>query len=142
MLNKIKKILKEAIAKNIIDAVPDDAAKEDKIILVDPAAIGLSSLDEEADMRIIGLFTDVHEEKVAEVVQAFLYLNNTTTTEDEQEDKKPIEFYISTYGGNADAMFALYDVMNFIKENIFILCPPTILYVYVHDLMHLIQNHY
>jgi len=116
MLNKIKKILKDAITKKIIGTESDTAAKEDKIVLVDPSIIGLPSMDEEPDMRVIGLFTDVHEEKVAEVVQAFLYLNKGSSTEGDQEDKKPIEFYISTYGGNADDMFALYDVMNFIKE--------------------------
>jgi len=34
-----------------------------------------------------------------------------------KEDKrKPIEFYISTYGGNADDMFGLYDIIRQVKE--------------------------
>ena len=34
----------------------------------------------------------------------------------EGKKKKPIEFYINTYGGSADDMFALYDVMEKVKE--------------------------
>ena len=116
MLNKIKKILKDAITKRLMEPPPHDGVPEDKIVLIDPASMGIPMPDEEPDMRVIGLFTDVQEEKAAEIVQALLYLNKMTPTEDEQEEKKPIEFYISTYGGNADDMFALYDVMNFIKE--------------------------
>ena len=33
-----------------------------------------------------------------------------------EKQRKPIEFYVSTYGGNADDMFALYDIMSKVKE--------------------------
>ena len=35
---------------------------------------------------------------------------------EEDEEKKPIDFYISTYGGNADDMFALYDIMKEVQK--------------------------
>jgi ATP-dependent Clp protease protease subunit len=35
---------------------------------------------------------------------------------EKEEDRRPIEFYISSYGGNADDMFALYDIMRQIRE--------------------------
>jgi ATP-dependent Clp endopeptidase proteolytic subunit ClpP len=58
----------------------------------------------------------VSEEKVAELIQGLLYLNEINVLETEEEKKRVIEFYISTYGGNADDMFALYDVMNYVKK--------------------------
>ena len=33
------------------------------------------------------------------------------------EKKKAIKFYVSTYGGSADDMFALHDVMRVVREN-------------------------
>ena len=60
------------------------------------------------DARIIGLLGEVEEEKIAEIIQAILFL--------QESGKEPVEFYISTYGGNADDMFCLYDMMNHVKQ--------------------------
>ena len=38
----------------------------------------------------------------------------------EQEERIPIEFYLSTYGGSADDMFALYDIMRLVREDVII----------------------
>jgi ATP-dependent Clp protease protease subunit len=48
-------------------------------------------------------------------VHAILYLNETNRVLPDDK-KRPVEFYISTYGGNADDMFALYDVMRQVRE--------------------------
>jgi ATP-dependent Clp protease protease subunit len=64
--------------------------------------------DPEPELRVIGLFSDVAEEKVAELVHALLYLHESNKA---REESLPIDFYLSTYGGSADDMFALYDVM-------------------------------
>ena len=38
-------------------------------------------------------------------------------TKDEEDDRaEDIKLYISTYGGSADEMFGIYDVMNFCKQ--------------------------
>lgn len=116
MFNKIKKKIQEVITKKILNMATSNPETDDRVVVIDPATLQQTLQEEEPDMRIIGLFTDVLEEKVAEIVQAFLYLNEVTKNEEEEENKKPIEFYISTYGGNADDMFALYDVMNFVKQ--------------------------
>jgi ATP-dependent Clp endopeptidase proteolytic subunit ClpP len=100
--------------KKILDKLKTSTAGEPKIVLIDPAALGSSK--PEPDLRIIGMFCDVHEEKVAEVIHAMLYLNEMNKLEEKPEDKKPIEFYLSTYGGSADDMFALYDIMRVIKQ--------------------------
>ena len=94
----------------------DDSNKEKKIVIIDPDSLGVGEPPKEPDLRTIGLFGDVSEEKVAELIQGLLYLNEINILETDQEKKKPIEFYVSTYGGNADDMFALYDVMEYVKK--------------------------
>ena len=70
----------------------------------------------EPDLRVIGLYSAVEDEKVAELTQALLYLNEVNRLLPEDKEAKPIEFYINTYGGSADDMFALYDVMQTVME--------------------------
>ena len=45
-----------------------------------------------------------------------LYLQELNRLDPTGKNQKPIEFYISTYGGSADDMFALYDIMRQIKK--------------------------
>lgn len=99
MIKKIKEII----------APPEE---EKKVVILDPASLGGQ---QEPDLRIVGLFADVNEEKIAEILHNMLFFNalNTQSTED---NKKPIIFYISTYGGNADDMFAMYDMMRNIRD--------------------------
>ena len=70
----------------------------------------------EPDMRTIGIFTEVAEEKCAELVHAMLYLDELNALDRTGKNQHPIQFYISTYGGSADDMFGLYDVMRQVKE--------------------------
>jgi ATP-dependent Clp protease, protease subunit len=70
----------------------------------------------EPDLRVIGLYSDVNDEKVAELTQALLYLSELNRLRPEEQEPKPVEFYINTYGGSADDMFALYDVMQIVQE--------------------------
>jgi len=70
----------------------------------------------EPDMRTIGIFTEVAEEKCAELVHAMLYLDELNALDRTGNNQHPIQFYISTYGGSADDMFGLYDVMRQVKE--------------------------
>ena len=70
----------------------------------------------EPDLRVIGLYSSVEDEKIAELTQALLYLNEMNRLVPEGQEKKPVEFYINTYGGSADDMFAMYDVMQQVKE--------------------------
>lgn len=65
------------------------------------------------DLRVIGLFSDVTDEKIAELIHAIIYLDEVNAI---TKESKPIEFYISTYGGSADDMFGMYDVMRVIRE--------------------------
>ena len=78
--------------------------------------------------RMIGLFGDVDEEKTSDVVHGMLLLRDCgkeeihedpldSTSEIKETIYKPIDFYISTWGGDARGMFAIYDVMRMVREN-------------------------
>lgn len=97
MIKKIKEII----------TPPEE---EKKVVILDPAALGGQ---QEPDLRVVGLFADVNEEKIAEILHNMLYFNALNM---QSEEKKPIIFYISTYGGNADDMFAMYDMMRGMRE--------------------------
>ena len=77
---------------------------------LDPFGALLTSM-EKPDLRTIGLFGEVNEERAAELIIGMIMM----CEEGEVEEKKPLKFYLSTYGGNADDMFALYDMMNYVK---------------------------
>jgi len=97
--------------KKLLDKITSGTSDEQKLILVDPTLLGGKP---EPDLRVIGMFCDVHEEKVAEVIHAMLYLNEMNKMD--PKTAQPIEFYLSTYGGSADDMFALYDIMRGIRQ--------------------------
>ena len=110
MIKKIKEMLENAI---------NEGEPEQKIIPLDGQLlqeIANEMAPKEPDLRTIGIFTDVEPEKIAELVHALLYLNETNKMEPDPEKHMPIEFYISTYGGSADDMFALYDIMRQVKK--------------------------
>lgn len=71
------------------------------------------------DPRIIGLFGGVEEEKAGELCYHLITMSEPNTAIMEDEEPEPLEditFYVSTYGGSADDMFSIYDVMNFAKS--------------------------
>jgi len=110
MIDKVKKKLSELIQD-------DNEKSKKKIVIIDADSMGGEEMPPDPDLRTIGLFGDVSEERVAELIQALLFLNELNVIQTKEEERKPIEFYISTYGGNADDMFALYDIMNYVKKS-------------------------
>ncbi len=105
MIDKIKEKINTLITS--LEETAEGQEGSPRVVIMDPGA-------PEPELRVIGLFSDVAEEKVAELVHALLYLDDINKKRDQ---KDPVEFYISTYGGSADDMFALYDVMRQVKEN-------------------------
>jgi ATP-dependent Clp protease protease subunit len=100
--------------KKLIDKIKASVDDDQKVLLIDPIALGGAA---EPDLRTIGMFCDISEEKVAEVIHAMLYLNEMNKIEADSDKKRAIEFYLSTYGGSADDMFALYDTMRLIRQD-------------------------
>jgi len=111
MINKIK----EKVNTFITQLEGEEEEEAPKIVIMDPGGMPGSP---EPDLRIIGLFTDVAEDKVAELVQGLLYMDELNKLEEDPSHRRPIDFYLSTYGGAADDMFALYDVMRHIESEI------------------------
>ena len=93
-----------------------DAQKIDQAALEEELAKILmmeGSPPAEPDLRTLGLFSDVTEERIAELIHAMLYLDEYNRS---GREVKPIKFYISTYGGSADDMFGMYDIMRTVRE--------------------------
>jgi ATP-dependent Clp protease protease subunit len=96
----------------------EDSEEKDRIIFAPP----------EPKLRTVGIMGEINEEGSAEVVFGLLSLQNSAVhyepvdVEDEESDVKevimPIEMVISTPGGNADDMFAIYDTMRMIRKDV------------------------
>jgi ATP-dependent Clp protease protease subunit len=96
----------------------EDSEEKDRIIFAPP----------EPKLRTVGIMGEINEEGSAEVVFGLLSLQNSAVhyepvdIEDEESDIKevimPIEMVISTPGGNADDMFAIYDTMRMIRKDV------------------------
>ena len=69
------------------------------------------------------LYGDVTEDRAADIVSALLLLGDKKRVEKakkklpEGEELDDIQFYISTYGGSADDMMSIYDMMRITKLN-------------------------
>ena len=83
-------------------------------------------IKENNESRLIGLYGEVEELKVSQIIGTLLDMAETGVEEvpkdssnpdsEMEEISRPIEFIISTPGGNADDMFALYDIMRVVRE--------------------------
>ena len=69
-------------------------------------------LGPQKEIRTIALFGDVDEEKAGDLCMGLLML---TDLADKEAPYDPITFYISSYGGSADEMFSIYDMMTITK---------------------------
>ena len=74
----------------------------------------LSQAAKGPEQRSIMFVGEINEEKAADVVSALLVLAQDKDPEDDRA--KDIKLYLSTYGGSAHEMFAIYDIMNFCKQ--------------------------
>jgi len=70
---------------------------------------------ETKDMRSMMLYGDVNEEKAGDMVAGLLMLHGHRSEEEEADNS--IKFYISTYGGSADDMFSVHDVMRYVRQD-------------------------
>ena len=85
-------------------------------------------LGEEPKLRTIGIMGEVNEEVASETIYGLLSMQNSALhyepIEPDNPDSalkeviKPMDLIISTPGGNADDMFAIYDIMRSVRENV------------------------
>lgn len=116
MIKEIREAIKTLLEDEKSAEKATAGESEKKIVIIDPSSLGEEYEAEPEPMNTIGLFCDVTEEKVAEVIHGLLYLDHLYA-HSKPEKRKPIDFYVSTYGGSADDMFSLYDVMRNVKKN-------------------------
>tara|TARA_Y100000593_G_scaffold55305_1_gene103534 strand:- start:1331 stop:2005 length:675 start_codon:yes stop_codon:yes gene_type:complete len=76
--------------------------------------------------RFLSLYGDVTERRCAEIVNNLFALRELykaydvpeEETEEEPVEEEPIEMLVSTHGGNTVDMFAVYDTMNLVKQDV------------------------
>lgn len=92
------------------------AAFQDELVA---ALLAQAEEEEEAGIRAMGLYGDINEEKAQEVINALIVLWDAAKRKSVggKNPAKPFDFYISTNGGSADDMFAIYDLMNVVKDS-------------------------
>jgi len=98
-------------------------------------------LPRDEELRLLGLYGEIEEVKVSQLIGALIDMSeansmnlekqeeraadsNTSTDgevsegleENQAKKVRPIEMLVSTPGGNADDMFALYDIMRVVRE--------------------------
>jgi ATP-dependent Clp protease protease subunit len=86
---------------------------------VDPMAALLEQLngagpEPNPEARSIMFVGDVTEERAADLISALLVLSQSKKKGQERADD--IKLYVSTYGGSADEMLGIYDVMQYCKQ--------------------------
>ena len=92
-----------------------------KLLMVSPPA--------EPEMRSMSIIGDINEELSKDILAALWFLNHTAKVEEPanpedpeceetKEVSRPFEIIVSTNGGNADEMFAIYDTMRYIRETV------------------------
>ncbi len=106
---------------NEVEASAEDASKKLIILPMMPSSGGGS------EVRKVSLFGELEEEKTEAIIEGLIHLAQTA---EEMVPKNPddpeceelervvhgIDFTISTYGGNADDMFGIYDVIKSIHS--------------------------
>jgi len=140
IFNSSKKLTKRALDDNDDDV---SAEKQDSLAQL--------LIKDTQDSRLIGLYGDLEELKVSQIIGALLDMSDTSsfgdtdssntdsdrrdivdesnnqdevvgadtadlTREKSSDNLRPIEFIISTPGGDADDMFALYDIMRVVRD--------------------------
>lgn len=99
--------------------VAKEASEEEKPA-IDVQAL-LSGMADEMESRTMLLQGEVNEEKAGEIISGFLALADLKPPKEELKKGEmpydPITMYVSTYGGSADEMFAIFDIMNHCKKS-------------------------
>ena len=117
-----KKKSKDKEEEEVVEEVQEGKSMLPPIILMDPLR------SDEPKLRMINLFGDLNEEKAKQITLSLVALRATGEEEvyEDPEDIdsplkeiifKPIDFYISTWGGDALGMFAIYDTMRMVRED-------------------------
>jgi ATP-dependent Clp protease protease subunit len=110
-----KKAKAEETEKEVIEETSEQAQPA-----IDVQAL-LSGMAEEMESRTMLLQGEVNEEKAGEIISGFLALAHLKPPKQNLKEGEmpydPITMYVSTYGGSADEMFAIFDIMEMCKKS-------------------------
>jgi len=95
------------------DQTEEDSEEPQQMTLMDLLGGGPGGA-KSPEARSIMFVGEVTEERAADLISALLVL--AQTKEEDAERAEPIKLYVSTYGGSADEMFGIYDVINLCKK--------------------------
>ena len=118
---KTKKKAKEEVEEESEETSEDETKEtgEEKPV-VDVKTL-LQGAMEEMESRTMLLQGNLDEEKAGEILSGFLALADLKPPKQNLKEGEmpydPITLYISTYGGSADEMFGLFDIMNNCKKS-------------------------
>tara|TARA_R100000900_G_scaffold7825_3_gene7903 strand:+ start:3683 stop:4393 length:711 start_codon:yes stop_codon:yes gene_type:complete len=114
-----KKTKKKAKTKEAEKEVIEEASEQPPAP-IDVQAL-LSGMAEEMESRTMLLQGEVNEEKAGEIISGFLALAHLKAPKPDLKKGEmpydPITMYVSTYGGSADEMFAIFDIMEMCKKS-------------------------
>ena len=120
---KTKKKVKEEIeeeSEEVSEEKPEETGEQEEKPTVDVRSL-LQGAMEEMESRTMLLQGEVNEEKAGEILSGFLALADLKPPKQNLKEGEmpydPITLYISTYGGSADEMFGLFDIMNNCKKS-------------------------
>lgn len=117
---KTKKKTKEKETPKAPEETPEVPETQEEKQPIDVQAL-LSGMAEEMESRTMLLQGEVNEEKAGEIISGFLALADLKPARKQLKQGEmpydPITMYVSTYGGSADEMFAIFDIMNHCKKS-------------------------
>ena len=125
-MNFTKKKNKVIVDEGCVDQCEEETqefhGQEDADAAKEMLAAMLGGQEEEMPSTFM-LYGDVTEDRAADIVSALLLLGDKKRVEKakkklpEGEELEDISFYISTYGGSADDMMSIHDMMRITKVN-------------------------
>ena len=98
------------------DVVP--SSEEEDALLDEFPIMVIPPSEEPFIMRKVGLYGHIDEEKCAEAVYHLLtFYEKSRKTTDPESGPEPVELVLSTWGGSAADMFAVYDTMRLVGNH-------------------------
>jgi ATP-dependent Clp protease protease subunit len=110
---KSKKVSEEIQSEEEVTET-EEGQQEPQASMLDLLGALQGEKQENPEARSIMFVGPIDEEKSADLISALLVLSQQKPPGAERA--KDIKIYISTYGGSADEMLAIYDVMNYCKQ--------------------------
>lgn len=127
MKNIIKKLVsfakekkKDKKKKEEEESEETQEVSEEAVKAESPASIIQQLMDSEPESRTILFHGELNEEKSSEIIAGIIGLTKIRPPKQDLKEGElpydPITLYVSTYGGNADEMFGIFDLINEAKD--------------------------